>query len=246
MDVSTEPGSASTEAAGAPAVDDMREAPRSPRQRWRLVLARSSDALDLGGRELAEVWDSAIEASGLPAFVPAGRGRPRVAFGAPLLAGLVAEAELADIVLTEFEPTWRVRESLADSLPGGWRLVDLYDVWLGAPPLAGQVVGADYRIDVAGADAAGIAAAAAALLASDRLPRERRKGTTTVTYDLRPLLTDIGVVAPGPPVVIRARVRIHPELGTGRPAEVVAALGDVLETSLTLGRLVRERLVLAE
>jgi hypothetical protein len=76
------------------------------------------------------------------------------------------------------------------------------------------------------------------------LPRERQKGTATVAYDLRPLLADLELVAPGPPVVIRARTRFHPELGTGRPAEVVAALGDVLGTALTLEHLVREGLVL--
>ena len=169
--------------------------------------------------------------SGLPAFVPTGRARARVAFGAPLSVGLVAEAELADIVLTEFEPTWRVRDALVAQLPVGWRLVDLYDVWLGAPPLAGQVIAADYRIDVAGAAAAEIAAAAAALLAADRLPRERQKGATTVAYDLRPLVADLGVVAAGPPVVIRAGRGSIRNSGTGRPAEVVAALGDPLGTS---------------
>ena len=165
----------------------MAEAPRPARQRWRLVLARSADAPDLGGRELAEAWESALETSGLPAFIPAGRARARVAFGASLSAGLVAEAELADIVLTEFEPTWRVRAALTATLPTGWRLIDLYDVWLGEPPLAGQVVGAAYRIDLAGAGAADIVAAATGLLAADHLPRERQKGTTTVAYDLRPL-----------------------------------------------------------
>ena len=88
-----------------------------------------------------------------------------------------------------------------------------------------------------------LARAAAALLAADRLPRERQKGATTVAYDLRPLVADLGVVAVGPPVVIRARTRFHPELGTGRPAEVVAALGDTLGTALTIERLVREGLV---
>lgn len=237
------PTTAGPDAAAAPEIPDP---PRPARQRWRLVLARSSEAPDLGGRELTEAWESALAASGLPAFVPAGRGRARVAFGAPLSAGLVAEAELADIVLTESEPTWLVREALADEVPAGWRLVDLYDVWLGAPPLAGQVVGADYRIEVTGAGASEIAVAGATLLAADRLPRERQKGATTVAYDLRPLLDDIGVVAAGPPVVIRARTRFHPELGTGRPAEVVAALSDACGTQLTIDGLVREGLVLAE
>ena len=59
-----------------------------------------------------------------------------------------------------------------------------------------------------------IATAAAALLAADRLPRERQKGTTTVAYDLRPLLASIDVMAPGP---APART-VHPRPGTaGRP-----------------------------
>lgn len=219
--------------------------PPPARQRWRLVLARSAAAPDLGGRELADTWEAALEATGLPAFVPAGRARARVAFGAPLSAGLIAEAELADIVLTEFEPTWRVRECMEDRLPQGWRLVDLYDVWLGAPALAGQIVAAYYRIEVTGAAAADVARAAAALLAADRLPRERQKGAATVTYDLRPLVDDLEVIAAGPPVVVRTRTRFHPELGTGRPAEVVAALGDAARAELVVESVVRERLILA-
>ena len=210
------------------------------------MLARSADAPDLGGRELADAWESALEASGLPAFVPAGRARARVAFGAPVSAGLVAEAELADIVLTELEPTWRVRETLDGALPDGWRLVDLHDVWLGAPALAGQVVAAEYRIAVSGTDAAVVARAAAAILASGRLPRERQKGTATVTYDLRPLVVDVEVVAAGPPVIVRTRTRFHPELGTGRPAEVVAALAEAAGAALAIESVVRERLILAD
>ena len=38
----------------------------SPRQRWRLVLARGPDAPRLGGRELSDAWDAALEATGLP------------------------------------------------------------------------------------------------------------------------------------------------------------------------------------
>ena len=99
--------------------------PSADRARSPALAARAralADAPDLGGRELADAWEAALDASGLPAFVPAGRARARVAFGAPLSAGLVAEAELADIVLTEFEPTWRVREALAAGCPtaGGW------------------------------------------------------------------------------------------------------------------------------
>ena len=217
-----------------------------PRQRWRLLLARSADAPELAGREAIDAWDSALEASGLPIFRAPGRVRPRIAFGAPIPARLELERELADIVLTEFVPTWRVREGLAEHLPQGWRLVDVHDVWLGSPPLAGQVVAADYRIDVSGADRAALAAAAASLLNATELPRERLKGSSTVRYDLRPLLANVCVVEVGPPMLLRIRTRFDPVLGTGRPEEVVAALADVVGDSLDLASMVRERVILAD
>jgi radical SAM-linked protein len=230
----------------APASDAATEAPAIPRQRWRLVLARDAGAPGLAGRELIDAWEAALESSGLPGCHPVGRTRARVAFGAPLPVGIALEHELADIVLTESLPRWQVREALGDRLPEGWRLLDVHDVWLGAPALAGQVAAADYRIDVGVADARAVAAAAEALLAARRLPRERVKGGTVVRYDLRPLLVDVAVIDAGPPVVVRTRTRFDPVLGTGRPEEVVAALGAEAGATLEVRSLVRERLILAD
>ena len=134
------------------------EAPvAAPRQRWRLVLARDATAPELAGRELGDAWDAAIAATGLPVYRPAGRNRPALAFGAPVPARMVLEGELADLVLTAMLPTWAVRESLIGNAPPGWRLIGLFDVWLGTPALAGQVAAAEYRIEVDGVDAAGAA-----------------------------------------------------------------------------------------
>jgi radical SAM-linked protein len=223
-----------------------------PRQRWRLVLRRSADAPASTQRELAEAWERVFLESGLPiAMTEAAVPRPRVSFGAPISTGIAAEAELLDVVLTERVPLWRVREALEGRLPPGWSLVDLHDVWLAGPALAGQVVAADYRIELAGANGAAvppaerIVDAARGLLDAPALSRQRAKGGGLVTYDLRPLLVDVLLVDPGPPVVIGARTRFHPELGTGRPEEVVAALGDRLGVALTPAAIVRERLVLA-
>jgi hypothetical protein len=160
---------------------------------------------------------------------------------------MAAERELGEVVLSAVLPVWRVRDALIGRLPAGWRLVDLYDVWLGSPALAGRVIGAEYRVMVDGTvDPDAVAAAASALLAAERLPRNRLKGGSTVAYDLRPLLADIEVLDPGPPVVLRVRTRIHPELGTVRPEEVLAALADRLGCPLAPGSIVRERLILAD
>jgi radical SAM-linked protein len=220
---------------------------REPRQRWRLVVARDPGGPQVAQRDVVDAWTAAIESAGLPVARTEGdRPRPRISFGAPLPVGMAAERELIDIVLVERWPAWRVREVLEGRLPEDWRLVELADVWLAGPPLAGRVAAADYRIVLAGRpDAASLGRAAAELLAADRLPRERAKGTGAVPYDLRPLLIDIAV-RPGPPVVVTARTRFHPELGTGRPEEVLAALGERSGADIAAGSIVRERLLLGD
>lgn len=205
-------------------------------------------------RDVFAAWDAAIAVSGLP-FVVGDPAKPkaRVMFGAPLTAGIAADGELLEIVLTQRLPAWQVRESLIPSVPAGWSLVDLADVWLGGPALAGRVAAADYRIVLGGAPggtdaaaSAAVASAAEVLIASRDLPRARAKGDGVVRYDLRPLLVDVTVVDAGLPVTIRVRTRFHADLGTGRPEEVVLALGEVLGVPLTLDSIVRERLVLAD
>ena len=217
-----------------------------PRQRWRLVVAREA-GLAGSQREVTAEWTAAIEAAGLPLVGgDSGRGRSRIAFGAPLPVGMAAERELIDIVLTESWPVWRLREALAPHIPTGWTLLEVQDVWLGGPPLAGRVGAADYRIELeGGADPVALQAAAADLVAAARIPRHRLKGGTIVDYDLRPLLVSI-TVEPGPPLMVRTRTRFDPELGTGRPEEVLGALGDRLGSPLDARSIVRERLFLDE
>ncbi len=46
--------------------------------------------------------------------------------------------------------------------------------------------------------------------------------------------------------MLSTRTRFHPELGTGRPEEVVGALADLVGAPLAIEAIVRERLILAE
>jgi len=210
-------------------------------------VARDPGGLPAAQRDVAEAWAAAFESGGLPlARTEGDRPRPKISFGAPLPVGMAAERELIDVVLVERWPAWRVREALEGRLPEGWRLVELLDVWLAGPPLAGRVAAADYRIEIAGSvDASELGRVAAELLAADHLPRDRARGAATVTYDLRRLLIDIGV-EPGPTVIVTTRTRFHPELGTGRPEEVLAALADRLGGELEARSIVRERLILVD
>ena len=222
--------------------------PAEARQRWRLTFSRlaAGEGETPAGREYIALWEAALAESGLPVAISEA-GRYRFALGAPLPARTVGRAELADLWLTERLPAWRVREGLERVLPGGHALAALDDVWPGAPALAGRVAAADYRVTLASSvDADAIAAAAGRLLAAERLPRERAKGGGVKTYDLRPLLISIDTAVEEERVVVRIRSRIHPELGSGRPEEVIAALSDELGTALDAVETVRERLLLLD
>jgi hypothetical protein len=229
-------------------------APAEARQRWRLTFSRLAawEGETPSGRDYIALWETCLAESGLP-VATTDAGRYRFALGAPLPAKTAGRAELADLWLTERAPAWRVREGLARVLPAAHTLVALEDVWPGAPALAGRVTAADYRVTLGGSvDADAIAAAAGRLLAAERLPRERAKGGGVKTYDLRPLLISIetaveaGQATTEERVVVRIRTRIHPELGSGRPEEVIAALSDELGTALEPVETLRERLLLLE
>lgn len=243
-----------TDLAAAPA--EVAPAPLEARQRWRLTFSRvpAAEGETPSGRDYIALWEAALADCGLPVAMT-DAGRFRFALAAPLPVRTSGRAELADLWLTERVPAWRAREALEGVLPAGHALVALEDVWPGAPALAGRVAAADYRVSLQGAlDGGAIAAAADRLLAANRLDRQRAKGGGVKSYDLRPLLMSIATaVEPGEAgeagnerVVVRLRTRIHPELGSGRPEEVVAALAEALGAPLEATETIRERLVLSD
>ncbi|MES2210732.1 MAG: DUF2344 domain-containing protein [Chloroflexota bacterium] len=231
--------------------------PAEPRQRWRVVYSRSLDAPQLGQRDQLAAWEDALAAGDLPiAGLDRHPARARIVFAAPLGVGVPAERELADLFLTERRSIAEVRHALAGRLPPGHTLVDLHDVWLGAPALPGQVVAAEYRAEIiapgsAALDRELLSDAASRLMAAASLPRARDRGGRMVKYDLRPLLADIDIRAVVGPAatarVVEGRicVRFDPERGAGRPEEVLAALAESAGVDLAFASLVRERVVLA-
>ncbi|MFH0751470.1 MAG: TIGR03936 family radical SAM-associated protein [Chloroflexota bacterium] len=169
---------------------------------------------------------------------------------APLPLGIAGEREVVDIYLAERLPVADVRAAVSAALPPGWSLVDLHDVWLGAPAAPAAVVAADYRVVVAGAPRWALEGAALAILGAAALPRERRREKKPAAYDLRPFLLRLAVRdsdASGVTLAMRLR---HGAEGVGRPEEVVAALGEPpaapFPSPLEVRSVVRERVVLAD
>ena len=223
-----------------------------PRQRWRIVFSRAAVSSDRVGRVALDEWQAALTASGLPTLESAGRAR--LAIAAPLPAAARGERELAELWLVDRRTAWQVREALGPVLPAGHGWVEAEDVWLGAPAVVGQVTAADWRIELGRQgtdhDAHRLRTAVDELNHARTIPRARLKGTTEKRYDLRPLLAgmhlepDLDQGDGGP--TLAARTRFHPELGAGRPDEVVTALAEASGLSLEIRTLTRTGLLLAE
>ena len=224
-----------------------------PRQRWRLFVAVPAVAgpgTD-GPPHPAAVrsWPALLSSSGLP-VAGEGAGKGRVVPAAPLPLGVAGQREVVDLYLDECLPATVVRAAVAAVLPAGLSLVDLHDVWVGAPSAPAAVVAADYRVLLAGPQRWVVEGAVLALLGATALPRERRREKKATAYDLRPLVLGLevrGSDAAG--VTLAMRLRHAPD-AVGRPEEVVAALSEPpaspLPVALVVRSIVRERVVMAD
>lgn len=208
------------------------------RQRWRVVFARDEEARYLSHLDAVAQWERALRRGGVPLATTEGfTPRPRIVFGAPLPLGMTAEHELADLFLAERLTATEFRRRVAVGTPPGYRVLQAHDIWAGAPALAPQLAAADYRLLLLGAEDTALSAAAARLMAADRLPRERRRESKAITYDLRPLLIELRTsTSPAPSsgsgtervAALWMRLRHSQEEGSGRPDEVAAAIAELL------------------
>jgi radical SAM-linked protein len=210
------------------------------RQRWRIVFARNERARYLSHLDAVTQWERAFRRGAIPFATTGGfNARPKLVFAAPLQLGMIAEHELADLYLAERLSAPELRARLAAAIPAGYAIVDLHDVWVGAPALAPQLAAADYRMTLFGVEREELTAAASRLLAAKQIRRERRREAKATAYDLRPLIIDLQVRGPDPAAAtpvgpstaaagLWMRLRHSQERGSGRADEVVSALADEL------------------
>ncbi len=217
------------------------------RQRWRLTFARDEEARYLSHLDAVHLWERAFRRGEIPLATSEGfNPRSKLVFAAPLQLGMLAEHDLADLFLAERLTSPDLRRRLASGMPRGYRVVDLHDVWVGAPALAPQLAAADYRVTLFNVKHGDLAAAVARLMDADKLPRQRHREKRSISYDLRPLLLDAQVHAPDPTAIAQAvvaqapapadlaavdlwlRLRHSQDGGSGRVEEVVAALASEL------------------
>jgi radical SAM-linked protein len=187
--------------------------------------------------ERARVWERAVRRAGLPLAYSGGfNPRPRMQVAAALPVGFAAQGEMLDLWFEQPVDPAIARSALARALPEGLHIVQVEEIAPAEPPLQTRVTAAVYTVTVeTTAPLETIRGRVTDLLAAQALPRQRRGRS----YDLRPLIQRLSVQAGRPGKVVLEMELAAREGATGRPEEVVDALG-LAEDSF---RVRRERLL---
>jgi len=198
-----------------------------PVQRLRLVFCKGAEIKYISHLDLMRAWERALRRAGLPLAHSQGfNPRPRLFFAAALPVGFTGRAEMLDILLERRMELHDFAARLRVQLPVGLWLESVNEVPMALPPLPGRVVAVEYELLVETEETAEtIQARLAGLLAAQSLPRHRQRPGGERAYDLRPLIQDLWFVGwRAHLAVLGMRLQADPQ-GTGRPDEVMSALG---------------------
>ena len=212
--------------------------------RIRITFSKTGTLRYTGHLDLQTVWERTARRAGLTlAYTQGFHPGPRIQIASALPLGIAGCAEIVDLWL-DSDPgeAAETQKRLQAGSPPGLTILQVETVDEHGPALQTQVVSAEYLVTMLEpASRPDLQARLDALLASEALPRMRREKA----YDLRPLIEELGL-SPNPSplgrgVWVRVFMRLAARDGaTGRPEEVLAALGIPMEST----RIERNRLIL--
>jgi radical SAM-linked protein len=192
--------------------------------RYRITFTRDRSIRFVGHLDLAKTWERILRRADLPVAYSQGfHPLPKITFASALPVGCTSEAELMDVVLAEPLDSADILRRLESALPAGIGIASIVEVQLNAPALQAELRWAEYVVTLeTGEPHDQVEARVQGLLNASSLMRERRGKS----YDLRPLVLALDVEEVGAPSVrLVMRLMADANAGTGRPDEVLAALG---------------------
>jgi radical SAM-linked protein len=196
-------------------------------QRLRIVFSKGSELKYTSHLDLLRLWERALRRARVPLAYSRGfNPRPKLFFAAALPVGCTGRAEMVDLLLEQRVGVREFASRLKEQMPDGLQLRSVTEVDLTLPPLPSEVIAAEYEVRVQGGEAAdAVQARLDALLAAASIPRSRPRPGGARLYDLRPLVQSLKLVGRrGEVATIRMLLQADAR-GTGRPDEVMAALG---------------------
>jgi radical SAM-linked protein len=194
-------------------------------QRLRVTFARGEEMKYITHLDLMRFWERALRRAGLPVAYSEGfTPHPQISLAAPLPVGTTSDAELMDVFLSERVAPKDFLARAAAQLPAGVRLIAAHEVGPGLPAVQADVRAAEYEVDVPGIAPDDAARAARRFLEQERVPWQHRREDEVREYDIRALVHDLRATPCEGGVRLLMRLRSD-NSGSGRPEQVVAALG---------------------
>jgi radical SAM-linked protein len=208
--------------------------------RYRVRFCKTDAMRYTGNLDLYRTWERTLRRAGVPLAYSLGFSpHPKINLGAALALGCTSEAELGEIWLEQSLEPADLLASLQEASAPGLQITAVERMAPNEPALQTLIRSAEYEVRLnPGQVPKDLTTRVEALLGAPQLPRERRgKG-----YDLRPLVEELEIVSDeSGEGFLRIRLAAR-EGATGRPEEVLRALG--LEP--TQAQVHRRRLLLVE
>lgn len=195
-------------------------------QRIRITFARGPELKFITHLDMMRFWERALRRAGVPlAYSEGFSPHPQISLAAPLAVGTTSDAELMDVFLSEAMAPQELIRLVMQKVPAGVRIVSAQEVGMGLPALQADVRFAEYVVDVEGVSEDAARHAVERFLAAETLPWEHKRQDETRSYDIRAQVAELGIAqVEGERVTLRMRLK-NDNTGSGRPEQVVAALG---------------------
>jgi radical SAM-linked protein len=210
--------------------------------RLRIRFGRGAEVKFISHLDIIKLWYRALRRAGIELAHSEGfNPHPKISVAAPLALGVTSEAELMDIYTTGFISPHSFKACIGRQLPPGIEITQVYHIAATLPSLQAQVRYAEYVVEVKVEKGAGyITQALNSLLAKEKLPWQHQRDTGPRSYDLRALIDDLWLANwNGNCGNIGMRLRCDSS-GSGRPEQVIKALGFERPGSIHRTRLIME------
>jgi radical SAM-linked protein len=191
--------------------------------RARITFSKQGALRYTGHLDLHRLWERAMRRADLPLSYSQGfHPQPKISLASALPLGFSSRGEVMDVRFNAEIPTEEISARLKDSLPPDIQVINVESVDERIPALQTQVLSATYDVHLTEpVDGSDLTRKVEELMMSESLPRERRGKF----YNMRPLIETLNVITEANGKVWLQMKLAARDGATGRPEEVLNALG---------------------
>jgi len=194
-----------------------------PKARYRIKFSKVGALRFTSHLDLARIWERSLRRAGVPlAYSQGFNPRPQLQLAAALPLGYESDVEIIDMWTEgDLADLAAVHNRIQEAVPDGLRVSHIEAVELKGPALQTLTTSATYLVELSpSSDIEALQRNVRDLLAQASELRIRRDRE----YDLRPLIYEL-ILTYGTPPVLEMVLALSQDRGTGRPDEVLDALG---------------------